>query len=78
MVDRRDNAEARLKRQIMGREVVVRSRKGSSILAHGNKSFMVSSTVAGEKEPGEDYRRVAWPLRETGESPNSSMVCLTS
>ena len=45
-----DNADAHMKCQIMGREVVVAIKKGSSISVRGNKSFMVSSTAAGGKE----------------------------
>jgi thiamine phosphate synthase YjbQ (UPF0047 family) len=38
-----DNADAHLKRQLMGREVVCAVTKGNSILALGNRSFMASS-----------------------------------
>ena len=40
-----DNADAHLKRQVMGREVVVAVTQGKLALARGSKSFMVSSTV---------------------------------
>ena len=42
-----DNADAHLKRQIMGREVDVASRTASSILAHGNK-YSAASLMAAE------------------------------
>ena len=43
-----DNADAHLKRTIMGREVVVAVTKGRSILARGNKSSTANSTASAE------------------------------
>jgi secondary thiamine-phosphate synthase enzyme len=40
-----DNADAHLKRQVMGREVVVAITKGSSTSARGSKSSTASSTA---------------------------------
>ena len=40
-----DNADAHMKRQIMGREVVVAITKERLILAHGSRSFMANSTA---------------------------------
>ena len=45
-----DNADAHIKRQIMGREVVVAVTRGGWILVPGSKFSMVSST--GEDQSG--------------------------
>jgi len=45
-----DNADAHLKRQIMGREVVVAITKGNLISDHGNKSSTANSTEDGANE----------------------------
>lgn len=45
-----DNADAHLKRQIMGREVVVAITKASLTLEHGSRSSTESLTVIGQKE----------------------------
>jgi Uncharacterized conserved protein len=42
-----DNADAHLKRQVMGREVVVAITQASSISEPGNKFFTVNSTARG-------------------------------
>ena len=42
-----DNADAHLKRQVMGREVVVAITKGNSTSACGSKSSTASSTATG-------------------------------
>jgi Uncharacterised protein family UPF0047 len=44
-----DNADAHLKRQIMGREVVISITKGNLDFAPGNKHSMSNLTVAGAK-----------------------------
>ena len=43
-----NNADAHLKRQIMGREVVIAVTKGALILERGNKSFTASLTDSGK------------------------------
>lgn len=45
-----DNADAHLKREILGRGVVVAVTSGSWILVHGNKSFMPSLMVNDRSE----------------------------
>ena len=45
-----DNADAHMKRQIMGREVVSPFRMGSSTSVHGNKSSMANLMATGESE----------------------------
>ena len=45
-----DNADAHMKRQIMGREVVVAIPMASLILGPGSESFMGSLTEEGKKE----------------------------
>ncbi len=45
-----DNADAHMKRQIMGREVVVAITLGGWISGRGNRFFTVSSTAGGESE----------------------------
>src|SRR6185436_4983786 len=42
-----DNADAHIKRQVMGREVVVAITNGNWTSAPGNKSFTANSTAAG-------------------------------
>ena len=44
-----DNADAHLKRQVMGREVVVAVTKESSISAPGSRSFTASSTAGARR-----------------------------
>lgn len=44
-----DNADAHLKRSIMGREVVVAVTEEGLISAHGSRFFMVNSMVSGKK-----------------------------
>ena len=45
----KDNADAHLKRQVMGREVVVAVTEGKPILVLGNRFFMVSLTAGEER-----------------------------
>jgi len=45
-----DNADAHLKRQIMGREVVAAITNGKLDLGRGNRYFTESLTVNGRKE----------------------------
>jgi Lon protease-like protein len=54
-----DNGDAHLKRQVMGREVVVAVTEGSSTSAPGSRSSTASSTAAAEARAGEDHRGVA-------------------
>ena len=45
-----DNADAHLKRQVMGREVVIAITNGDLILDHGNKYSMENSMEGDQKE----------------------------
>ena len=45
-----DNADAHLKRQVMGREVVIAITNGDLILDHGNKYSTVSLMEEDQKE----------------------------
>ena len=64
-----DNGDAHIKRQLMGREVVVAITEGQLTSAHGNKFSTASSTGKAKTSFGEDHwivsrmMRSRWPKR---------------
>jgi thiamine phosphate synthase YjbQ (UPF0047 family) len=55
-----DNADAHMKRQVMGREVVVAVTAGSSISVRGNRFSTVNSMAGAQARAGQDHRRVMY------------------